>query len=133
MIIILARRLLELRALYDGDIYRYNSHCLCVSSIHQPGTQDLEVGAIFWLSLYDKFSVKIPYSSHCSDQSGVSLFSLTDVWNFSFPRPIVTNASFVPGIMNVIAVCWLEPNHLESRGSLVVCSCYICSSAASSI
>ena len=36
MIIILARRLLELRALYDGDIYRYNSHCLCVSSTHQP-------------------------------------------------------------------------------------------------
>ena len=39
------------------------------------------------------------YNSHCSDQSGVSLFSLTDVWNFSFPRPIVTKASLVPADM----------------------------------
>ena len=36
------------------------------------------------------------YSSHCSNHSGFSLFSLTDVWNFSLPSPIVTKASFVP-------------------------------------
>ena len=38
------------------------------------------------------------HSSHCSDHSAWAPdFSLTDVWNFSFPKLIVTNASFVPG------------------------------------
>ena len=41
------------------------------------------------------------YSSHCSNHSGFSLFSLTDVWNFSLPSPMVTKASFVP-IQNFI-------------------------------
>merc|ERR550517_1680562 len=37
------------------------------------------------------------HSSHCSDHSAWAPdFALTDVWNFSFPKLIVTNASFVP-------------------------------------
>ena len=37
------------------------------------------------------------YSSHCSLHStGSEDFSFTEVWNFSFPRAIVTKASFVP-------------------------------------
>ena len=37
------------------------------------------------------------YSSHCSHHStGLTAFSLTLVWYFSFPKAIVTRASFVP-------------------------------------
>ena len=37
------------------------------------------------------------YSSHCSIHSTESdVFSTTDVWNFSFPSPIVTKGSLVP-------------------------------------
>ena len=36
-------------------------------------------------------------SSHCSIHSTASdVFSTTDVWNFSLPRPIVTKGSLVP-------------------------------------
>ena len=37
------------------------------------------------------------YNSHCSHHSTESVaFSLTEVWYFSFPKPIVTKASLVP-------------------------------------
>ena len=37
------------------------------------------------------------HSSHCSHHStGLTAFSFTLVWYFSFPNAIVTNASFVP-------------------------------------
>ena len=37
------------------------------------------------------------HSSHCSHHSTFSVaFSLTDVWYFSFPSPIVTKTSLVP-------------------------------------
>ncbi len=40
---------------------------------------------------------KYTHSSHCSHHSAFSLaFSLTEVWYFSFPSPIVTKASLVP-------------------------------------
>ena len=56
----------------------------------------LLLAEICWAAELDKYLYFSAYNSHCSDQSGVSLFSLTDVWNFSFPRPIVTKASLVP-------------------------------------
>ena len=56
----------------------------------------LLLAEICWAAELDKYLYFSAYNSHCSDQSGVSVFSLTDVWNFSFPRPIVTNASLVP-------------------------------------
>ena len=48
-------------------------------------------------SFWQKNSKKKTYSSHCSDHSAWGPdFSLTEVWNFSFPKLIVTKASFVP-------------------------------------
>ena len=39
----------------------------------------------------------LSYSSHCSIHSTESvIFSTTEVWNFSLPRPIVTKGSLVP-------------------------------------
>ena len=51
----------------------------------------------FYSLVIKYFDNKSTYNSHCSHHSTFSVaFSLTDVWYFSFPIPIVTNASLVP-------------------------------------
>ena len=69
-----------------------------------------------WLCLYypspstlTKPNILSTYNSHCSNHSGFSLFSLTDVWNFSLPRPIVTKASFVPKMGTLSS--YIHPSH----------------------
>ena len=103
-----------LGALYDVDIHQYNRHCLCLTAAcivqtvcidFLPQKQLTDTRCTFDKIMLSsdqvlKYNIIVSaYSSHCSDQSGVSLFSLTDVWNFSFPRPIVTKASLVPADM----------------------------------
>ena len=57
----------------------------------------------------DKITINIvirvqTHSSHCSDHSAWGPdFSLTEVWNFSFPKLIVTKASFVPETIYILS------------------------------